>query len=249
MSSPVIGITGRRSRTVGEFPENLNHLTSDLFVVKYSEAVAAAGGLPVLIPREAEPSALVPRLDAILIAGGQDIDPRRYGGVPGPRSTVLDPERDAFEIALVRTAVQTGTPVLGICRGAQLINVALGGTLVVDLPAGTGESHSFLGYPAGHRSHPVITIPGTTVAALYGPRAQVNSYHHQAVAATGSGLVASAVAPDDVIEAIELPGADVIGVQWHPEMLEGSEPVFDWLVQRAATHLTTNREETVHAVA
>ncbi|MCW2743107.1 MAG: hypothetical protein JWR45_3529 [Blastococcus sp.] len=249
MRRPVIGITGRRSRTAGEFPENLNHLASDLYVVKYSEAVAAAGGTPVLIPRDAHPGALVPRLDGILVAGGQDIDPRHYGSVPGPRSTVLDPDRDKFEISLVLAAVDSGAPVLGICRGAQLINVALGGTLVADLPPGNGESHSFLGYPAAHRSHPVITTPGTTLAALYGPRAQVNSYHHQAVATTGSGLVVSGRAPDDVVEAIEMPGTDVLGVQWHPEMLDEPDPVFGWLVERASRYLTTNRQEIVHAIA
>jgi putative glutamine amidotransferase len=251
----VIGITGRRTRAVTDFPENLSHLSSDLFVVGYGEAVAAAGGTPVLLTREADVETLVARLDGLLIAGGQDVDPRLYGAAPGPRTTLLDPVRDRFEISLVRAAVTRAVPVLGICRGAQLVNVAFGGTLVPDLDAGTGESHAFLGYPPEHRSHAVTTVPGSLVAALYGPRVLVNSYHHQAVATPGSRLRVTARAADDVVEAIELPGADVLGVQWHPEMFREPDPVFDWLVRRAAAaaglpaHLTTENEETADAVA
>ena len=250
----VIGITGRRTRAASDFPENLSHLAGDLFVVGYSEAVAAAGGTPVLLPREASVSTLVRRLDGVLVAGGQDIDPRLYGAAPGPRTTLLDPVRDRFEILLVRAAVAQRIPVLGICRGAQLINVALGGTLVADLDAGTGEAHSFLGYPPEHRSHAVTTVPGSLVAELYGPQIQVNSYHHQAVDRPGTRLRVSARAADDVAEAIELPGADVLGVQWHPEMFHEPDPVFDWLVRRAAsTHPSdtqpTDHEETADAVA
>ena len=251
--SALIGITGRRTRVVADFPENLSHLSSDLFVVGYSEAVAGAGGTPVLLSREADADALVGRLDGVLVAGGQDVDPRLYGATPGPRTTLLDPVRDRFEVLLVRAAVARGVPVLGICRGAQLINVALGGTLVPDLATRAGESHSFLGYPPEHRSHAVTTVPGSLVAALYGPRVMVNSYHHQAVATPGGRLRVTARADDDVVEAVELPGADVLGVQWHPEMFREPDPVFDWLVRRAAgtrsTTLPTEHEETADAVA
>ena len=245
----VIGVTGRRSRAAFDFPGHLAHLESDLHVVDYGESIAAAGGVPVLLTRDADPVALAARLDGVVIAGGEDVDPRRYGSAPGPRMTLLDPGRDEFEIALVLAALDAGLPVLGICRGAQVINVALGGTLVADLPADEGEGHSFLGYPPAHRSHAVRIAPGSTLAELYGPLAHVNSYHHQAVAEPGDGLVVTARAPDDVIEAVELPGADLLGVQWHPELLSKPDPVFRWLVERATNRLSPFEEEFADAIA
>lgn len=230
----MIGITGRRELAGGDFPPQLADLRVDSFVVDYAQAVAAAGAVPVLLTREANPRELAARLDGVVIAGGQDVDPRRYGAVPGPRSTVLDPERDEFEIALVQAAIAAEIPVLGICRGAQLLNVALGGSLVDDLPLGLGEAHSFLGYPKGHRAHGVEIRPGTTLHDVVGPALMVNSFHHQCVDRLGAGLVAAAVASDGVIEAVELPGADVLGVQWHPEMLPGVDPLFLWLADRCA---------------
>src|SRR5262249_22234946 len=152
-------------------------------------------------------------LDGLLIAGGQDVDPRRYGAVPTAMSTVLDPARDRFEIDLVHAAVTLERPVLGICRGLQLINVAFGGTLQPDLALGTGESHAFLGYPAWHRSHAVNLLPGSRLGELLGDSALVNSYHHQCVSQLGGELVAVAHASDGVIEAVELPGADLLAVQ------------------------------------
>lgn len=234
MSAPVIGITGRREPVGADVPPQLGHLRADTFITDYARSVARAGAVPVLLTREADPQDLPARLDGVVIAGGQDVDPRRYGSVPGPRSTALDPERDEFEIALVRAAIAAEIPLLGICRGAQVLNVALGGTLVDDLPAGAGEAHSFLGYPAGHRSHGVRVLPGTELRGVVGPELRVNSFHHQCVAELGVGLAVAAVAADGVIEAVELPGADVLGVQWHPEMLPGIDPLFLWLSDRSA---------------
>jgi putative glutamine amidotransferase len=250
MGKPVIGITGRQTSVRDDFPETLSHLRSDVFVTAYAESVAAAGGIPVWLSRTADAADLVERLDGLVIAGGQDVDPRLYGSVPGPRSTVLDPERDAFECALVRAAVRAERPVLGICRGAQLINVALGGTLRPDLELGGGESHGFLGYPANYRTHAVALADGSTLAGLLGRVVSVNSYHHQCVDQLGEGLVATARASDAVIEAIELPGHAVLGVQWHPEMLDGPDPVFDWLVGRCSTvDRTYNGSEIHRAIA
>lgn len=239
----MIGITGRQASVRDDFPETLSHLRSDVFVTAYAECVAAAGGVPVWLSREANPDELPSALDGVLIAGGQDVDPRRYGSAPGPRSTILDPARDEFEIALVRAAIATDLPVLGICRGMQLLNVALGGSLADDLEHGLGESHGFLGYPAWHRTHDVDLASGSRLAELLGPTVTVNSYHHQAVDQPGDGLVVAGRARDGVVEAIELPGADVIGVQWHPEMLREPDPIFDWLIDRcsALDELETER--------
>jgi putative glutamine amidotransferase len=234
MPPPVIGITGRQASVRDDFPETLGHLRSDVYITAYAQSVARAGGLPVWLTREAEPDELAASLDGVLIAGGQDIDPRRYGGVPGRRSTILDPARDQFEIDLVLAAIRRRRPVLGICRGTQLINVALGGSLINDLAVGDGASHAFLGYPAWHRSHGVSLRAGSRLAEMLGENATVNSYHHQCVDRLGDGLVATAFAPDGVIEAIELPSADVIGVQWHPEMLHEPDPVFHWLTTRSS---------------
>jgi putative glutamine amidotransferase len=236
MRPPVIGITGRQASVRDDYPETLSHLRSDVFITAYAQSVARAGGVPVWLSREADPTDVVKALDGVLIAGGQDIDPRLYGQVPGPSSTVLDPPRDRFEIELVQAAIRLQRPVLGICRGTQLINVALGGSLVSDLAVGDGSSHAFLGYPASHRSHAVEVVAGTRLATMLGDFAMVNSYHHQAIHRLGDGLVATGHAPDGVIEAIELPGADVIGVQWHPEMLNEPDPVFSWLIDRCSAH-------------
>lgn len=234
MTPPVIGITGGQASVRDDFPETLGHLRSDVFITAYAQSVAHAGGVPVWLSRKADPGDLATALDGVLIAGGQDIDPRMYGELPGPHSTVLDPARDRFEAELVRAALRLHRPVLGICRGIQLINVALGGSLVGDLAIGDGESHAFLGYPAWHRSHGVQLATGSRLAAMLGAFATVNSYHHQCIHRLGDGLVATGRAPDDVIEAVELPGADVIGVQWHPEMLHEPDPVFNWLIDRCS---------------
>lgn len=246
MTYPVIGITGRQTGAPEGYPETLSHLRSDVFITAYAEAVAQAGGLPVWLSREADPVQVAGALDAVLIAGGQDVDPRLYGAVPTPQTTVLDPVRDRFEIELVRAAVTLERPVLGICRGLQLINVALGGTLQPDLAVGAGESHAFLGYPGWYRSHAVELAPGSRLAAMLGRTVSVNSYHHQCVDRLGDELVAVAHAPDGVIEAVELPGADVVAVQWHPEMLREPDPVFSWLVNSC---YNLDNSETQRAIA
>lgn len=232
MAQTLIGVSGQRCGMY-DAPPQMRHLVSDTFVTEYGRAVAAADGLPVLLTRDAEVEGLVARLEGVLLAGGADVDPRRYGGVPSASSTVLDPGRDEFETALVLAAIEARLPLLGVCRGAQLINVALGGTLLADLATGEGESHAFLGYPVAHRSHAVTTEPGSIARSLLGRNARVNSYHHQAADALGQGLVATAHAHDGVVEAVEVPSRDVLGVQWHPEMLEHPDGVFTWLVGRA----------------
>lgn len=237
----VIGITGRQVYATDDLPETVRHLRSEAFITAYSRAIAVAGATPVLLSREGDPFELARWLDGFVLAGGQDVDPRRYGAVPGPRSSPLDPARDCFEIDLVHAAVSRQRPLLGICRGAQLLNVAFGGSLTQDLPVGSGQSHAFLGYPGNHRSHAVDFTGGTRLAALFGERLNVNSYHHQCIDQVGEGLVIAGRAPDSVIEAIELPGLDILGVQWHPEMFSEGDPLFHWLVQQCTK--LENREK------
>lgn len=206
----------------------------DTVVDAYCERVAQAGGIPVHLVRRAPLADLLDRLDGLLIAGGGDVDPRRYGSTPGPHSTDLDPDRDRYEVELILGALDRGLAVLGICRGIQVLNVALGGTLVADLPRDSGQAHSFDRYPAHHPAHRVTVQRGSRVHAMIGESLWVNSFHHQAVAEPGTGVTVVARADDGVVEAIEVAGSDAIGVQWHPEMMREASPLFGWLVERSA---------------
>ncbi|MFF8033340.1 MULTISPECIES: gamma-glutamyl-gamma-aminobutyrate hydrolase family protein [unclassified Streptomyces] len=182
----------------------------------YPSLVQRAGGLAAMLPPDApeHAPAAVARLDGLVVAGGPDVEPVRYGAEPDPRTGPPARARDAWELALIEAALDRRIPLLGICRGMQLLNVALGGTLVqhVDGHAGT---------PGVFGRHAVKPVPGTRYAALVPEQASVPTYHHQAVDRLGEGLVPSAHAEDGTVEAIELPSAPwVLGVQWHPEMGE-----------------------------
>ncbi|MFI1439871.1 gamma-glutamyl-gamma-aminobutyrate hydrolase family protein [Streptomyces fructofermentans] len=181
----------------------------------YPRLVRAAGGLAAMLPPD-EPAYAAPtvaRLDAVVIAGGPDVEPSRYGAVRDARCGPEARARDDWELALIEAALASGTPLLGICRGMQLLNVALGGTLVQHLDGHAGTVGVF-------GRHPVKPVPGSLYAELVPEEASVPAYHHQAVDRLGAGLVASAYAEDGTVEAVELPaGAGwVLGVQWHPEM-------------------------------
>ncbi|MGE3447483.1 MAG: gamma-glutamyl-gamma-aminobutyrate hydrolase family protein [Microbacteriaceae bacterium] len=231
---PLIGVTGLRrlGSEVGRMPPFLNTTPVDAFVTHYSASVTAAGGLPVLLARTPSWHSLIERLDGIVLTGGEDVEPRRYGGLPTSHSAVLDVERDQFELELIDAARAIGLPILAICRGTQVLNVAMGGTLVQHLSPDEGERHSFFGYPGDYRSHTIRSTEGSQIAALYGPVTKVNSFHHQAVETVGRGLTGTAVADDGVIEGIESEDGLAIGVQWHPEMLN-DDPLFEWLVGAA----------------
>lgn len=242
---PVIGLTGRRQRAGASAPPVVSDAVVEVYFVDYAAAVARAGGLPLHLSMEGDPAAVVDKLDGLLLSGGADVDPRRYGATPGPHSTAIDPRRDAFELALLDAAWARDVPVLGICRGAQLINVGRGGSLIAHLPPDSMEAHSFLGYPRNHRVHPVDLVAGSIPHALFGDRVLVNSLHHQAVAEVGSELFVTGRAPDGVIECIQTVDENTVGVQWHPEMLDGTDPLFGWLVDNARlrTHRTIAREQ------
>lgn len=201
----------------------------------YLDGVWAVGGVPIVIPA-APPDHLdamvdaVRACDAVLVTGGGDVDPRLYGEQPVEQVAGVDTTRDALEIAVVRWAAGTGRRILGICRGAQLVNVAFGGTLVQDLPSEGKLGHSEEKRPY-EPVHGIDADGGTAaLAALAGAQA-VNSLHHQAVRVPGDGLRATAWAPDGVVEAVE--GDGVLAVQWHPERLLGTDgrhvAAFSWL--------------------
>jgi putative glutamine amidotransferase len=192
-------------------------LEAALLPVGYPRLVQRAGGLAAMLPPDdpAHAAAAVARLDGLVIAGGPDVEPVRYGAEPHPRTGPPARERDAWELALIDAALTARVPLLGICRGMQLLNVALGGTLVQHLD-GHAEVVGIFG------NHAVKPVPGSLYAGVVPEETSVPSYHHQAVDRLGTGLVPSAYADDGTVEALELPSGEgwVLGVQWHPEMGE-----------------------------
>ncbi|MBC9715510.1 gamma-glutamyl-gamma-aminobutyrate hydrolase family protein [Streptomyces sp. TRM66268-LWL] len=189
-------------------------LDAALLPVGYPRLVQDAGGIAALLPPDdpAHAPAVVARLDGVVIAGGPDVEPVRYGAEADPRTGPPARERDAWELALIDAALAAGKPLLGICRGMQLLNVALGGTLLQHLDGHTGPVGVF-------GTHKVQPVPDTLYASLVPGPDDVPTYHHQAVAVLGRGLTVSAHAADGTPEAVELPGPGwVLGVQWHPEM-------------------------------
>lgn len=204
----------------------------------YAAAVEAAGGLPVLLFPPAPPGRLPGFLDGILLSGGGDIDPLLFGEEPLRECGEISPLRDAFELPLCRMALRHGIPLLGICRGMQVLNIAAGGSIYQDILAQAGATlkHSQQA-PRPHGTHSVMPEEDSLLAALWGRRRiAVNSFHHQAVARLGEGFRAAAHSPDGIIEAIERQdGAFALGVQWHPEAMETEEQalLFSAFVQAA----------------
>jgi putative glutamine amidotransferase len=187
----------------------------------YLEGVTLAGGIAVLLPpqpvNDGIAEEVLDRLDGLVITGGKDVDPARYGEPPHPQTDDPRRDRDEWEFGLLSGALSRRMPVLGICRGAQVLNVALSGTLHQHLPDVVGHSRHQPGNAMFSTSR-VRIVPGTRLAALIGEYSDEQCYHHQAIAKLGEGLVVSAQDPDGVIEAVEMPGEHfVLAVQWHPE--------------------------------
>jgi len=230
---PLIGITGRR-RTGDKLRGSLkamNHLSFDVYWVDYAKGIIAAGGIPIFLPLSLDPSEIIPRLDGILMSGGADIDPERYGAEPEPELQAIEPIRDEFELSLLEEIYKRELPVAGICRGLQILNIHAGGTLFQDIPP-----HSVRDEPPSSRVHEVAFIEGSVLAGLYGPSMQVNSLHHQSIDRVGSGFLATGLANDLGVEAIEHCELPILAVQWHPEMLDSrdSDPLFQWLVRHSS---------------
>lgn len=238
MSAPLIGIT-------------VNHLTKknndveDWLLSAYPAAVMTAGGLPVMIPNEFpldKIDLLIEKLDGLILTGGGDIQTSRFNGVESDTVGGVSRERDELELQLVRQALQADLPLLGICRGLQVLNVALGGTLFTDIPAQfpTTLQHNNLSTlrPRDFIAHQVTVLPGSRLSMILKlTQLDVNSRHHQAVKDVAEGMLVSARAVDGLIEALEIPGKRfVLGVQWHPENLQHSmqhRALFEALIQSA----------------
>jgi putative glutamine amidotransferase len=238
LSRPLIGVTGRRHQAAGLYPDDgvlMDGVVVDAFFAAYASAIVAAGGLVVFLPRESDAEALVSRLDGVVLSGGHDLDPACYGGAVTGESTVLDPAQDAFDLAVARAALARGIPLLGTCRGHEVLNVALGGTLH---DHGHPEHNARLQTPS-HRAHPVTFQPDSVMHALYGPTVEVNSLHHQAIDHVAPSASVTGRATDGIVEAIEVPGHPAIGVQWHPEFHTQPDPILAWIVDTARQRATT----------
>lgn len=243
---PIIGITSettlRRDRVYSSVYNEI------------ARAVEAAGGLPLFIPTQLSETSLRQihaRLDALLLPGGPDVNPARYGAERHPRLGEMDDDRDAAEIPLAQWAVSEDKPVFGICRGHQMLNVALGGTLFQDMPSlldDLVEIHAKPDYTDRHAlTHEVKVAGGSRLSTVLGEsQLAVNSLHHQAVERVAPGMQAAAWSPDGVIEATEMPGKSfVLSVQWHPEdlylQIDTMRRLFEAFVEAARVRMLAAR--------
>jgi putative glutamine amidotransferase len=249
------GIPGRRP-LIGVSASQ--HDFGDYGGVGVQRPVLAAGGMPMVLPQVPEAvEEMLSFLDGVLLAPGRDMDPTCYGQQPDPLLAPTEPRRDAFELQLVRRALERRLPVLGICRGMQVLNVSLGGSLVQDvrLRPEWAEHPSDPGWhrwremetsaleqrtPPPHPRHPLAVVPDSILGScLEADQIEVNSFHHQALLELGEGVVATGVAPDGVVEAIEVPGWPVLGVQWELQEEVRVDArfrrVFEWFVSACAT--------------
>ncbi|WP_419993551.1 gamma-glutamyl-gamma-aminobutyrate hydrolase family protein [Streptomyces boninensis] len=213
MRRPLIGVS---TYLVEEAAWLQWRLPAALLPSGYHRLVQRSGGMAALLPPDEAVGAAreaVARLDGLVVAGGPDVEPGRYGAERSERTGPPAQERDAWELALIEAALERGLPLLGICRGAQLLNVACGGTLIQHL-----DGHD--GPPGVFGEHKVKPVPGTRLSALLeDAETVVPAYHHQAVERLGEGLTVSAHADDGTVEGVERPGDGfAVGVQWHPEM-------------------------------
>jgi putative glutamine amidotransferase len=230
---PVVGIT--TYLTTARWAQW--ELPAALIPASYVRSVALAGGVPLLVPPTGHPgfTEMLDVLDGLVFSGGSDLDPELYGEEAHPETTGVIRERDDFELALMKAALDRDLPVLAICRGSQVLNVALGGGIEQHVPDRVGtDLHKEV--PGVFSEHDVSVTPGTRLAAIVGDRTQVKSSHHQAFGTVGRGLHVTAHAEDGTPEALEDPARTfTLGILWHPE--EGEDlALFEALVAQAADH-------------
>ncbi|MCE2942343.1 MAG: gamma-glutamyl-gamma-aminobutyrate hydrolase family protein [Gemmatimonadota bacterium] len=251
---PLIAVTTQTLHAIDGIPEGLPQ--SVVMNQRYYYAITLVGAVPLLVPLldddEDTLREIFDRVDGVLVPGGVDMDPAAYGEAPHERLGRIDPARDRTELALARWCVEERKPFLGLCRGAQVLNVATGGSLWQDLDAQYAGAikHDYFptyGFERDHLAHEVTVAKGSRLRhAMEVERYHVNSMHHQGLKAIGRGLVATAVAPDGLVEAVELDDdAFVVGVQWHPEVFELTDPhtrhLFKEFVDAAAAQRATRR--------
>lgn len=240
MIKPVIAITTKRVTT--------NTITSISLTEFYVTSVLRAGGIPILLPvgtREEDINEISSRVDAILLSGGGDIDPQKFNGKTHASIDGVDPDRDRMEFELVTTARKRSLPLLGVCRGCQIMNVALGGTLYTDISDQYQTNLQHSNKVFSKIIHTNKIQKGTKLAGIVSPGSiNVNSLHHQGIQVTGSGLIVNAKADDGLIEGIELPGDGFfLGVQWHPEALPeepASQALFGSFIKAAREYRQMN---------
>lgn len=204
----------------------------------YVRAVLRAGGVPLLVPPGGDVEATLNAVDGLVFSGGSDLDPELYGEQAHPETTGVIRERDDFELTLMRAALARDVPLLAICRGSQVLNIALGGDLEQHVPDRIGTNvHKEV--PGVFAEHDVAVVPETRLASLLGDRHDVKSHHHQGFGKLGDGLRATASAPDGTVEALEDPARRfTLGVLWHPEAGEDMA-LFEALVEEAAKYHAT----------
>ena len=205
----------------------------------YSDCVIGAGAAVVTLPPQPPTPDVVARvldgIDGIMLTGGKDVDARLYGQAPHPENDAPRPDRDAWEVALVLAAIERDLPFFGICRGLQVLNVALGGTLIQHLPDVIGSNRYSYGN-AVFADNPVITVPGTSAAQILGESLTVKSYHHQAIDRVADGLTVTARGDDGVVQAVDVDAMTFgVAVQWHPEETPDDLRLFEALVAAAAS--------------
>lgn len=230
---PLIAVTTQTLQAIDGIPDGLPH--SVVMNQRYYTAITLVGAVPVLVPLldddEDTLREIFDRVDGVLVPGGVDMDPATYGEAPHERLGRVDPARDRTELCFARWCMQEKKPYLGLCRGAQVLNVAAGGSLWQDIEAQVEGAikHDYFptyGFGRDYLAHEVSVARGSRLRhAMEIDRFAVNSMHHQALKAIGHGLVATAHAPDGIAEAVEYDDdVFVVGVQWHPEVLEMSDP-------------------------